>query len=709
MMRRLSNVLKNARFFALLFVVVLLIVLTTSGTVQATPPSGPQQDAPTMINYQGYVEVDGRAYNGTGFFKFTIVGVPNGNGGTNYWANDGSPTAQPTTAIELTVIDGLFNVLLGDTSLAGMTESIDEAVFASSPTYLRVWFSDTGTPNSFRALNPNQQIVSVAYALRAKYAESGAPGPRGPQGIQGETGPQGPQGETGPIGPQGPIGERGPIGPIGPQGETGPIGPQGPQGAIGPIGPQGPQGETGPVGPIGPVGPVGPVGPIGPIGPQGPQGETGPIGPQGPQGDTGPQGNTGPQGPQGETGPIGPQGPQGPTGPQGPIGPGDIQAVFAGTGLNGGGTSGSVTLSADFGSGSNDIARGNHTHSGDISAVNAGTGLNGGGTSGSVTLSADFGSGSNDIARGNHTHAGQTWATSSGPGLRSESSSSNNNGLWGEGTGSGLSYGVRGDSTSSSGRGVSGFAFSSSGTTYGVYGDSDSSSGIGVYGASVRYGMQAFASGTSGDAVYARATATSGAAWAINARTESPDGWSGYFTSAGHGVRISTPSGKVGLTVLGGSKAASVPTSSGYRLLYAEEATEVWFADYGFGRLTSGKAVIAIDPIFAETVNLNQSYHVFLQAYGDADLFVADRTPTEFVVQVRDGDPNVEFSYRLVAKRLEQENQRLELSPQSGNNASLYRAKEAQDKALQQAAEADRLQDAAAPGQLQNADQNNAE
>jgi hypothetical protein len=166
---------------------------------------------------------------------------------------------------------------------------------------------------------------------------------------------------------------------------------------------------------------------------------------------------------------------------------------------------------------------------------------------------------------------------------------------------------------------------------------------------------------------------TTGAGDAVSASTDG-SGWAGNFsaTGSGNGVLISAPAGNQGLNVVGGSKNAVVATSEGARLLYSEESSAVWFTDYGFGRLTDGSVFITIDPLFAETVNLDAPYHVFVQAYGDAELYVSQRTPTGFEVRLRAGDPEVEFSYRLVAARRGYEGKRLEHAAWADNDPNLY-------------------------------------
>ena len=81
--------------------------------------------------------------------------------------------------------------------------------------------------------------------------------------------------------------------------------------------------------------------------------------------------------------------------------------------------------------------------------------------------------------------------------------------------------------------------------------------------------------------------------------------------------------------------------------------------------LENGQSPIEIDAVFAETVNLDEPYHVFVQAYGDAELYVADRSAASFQLIAKAGssDRNTEFSYRIVGRRNGSEHERLEPAP----------------------------------------------
>lgn len=235
----------------------------------------------------------------------------------------------------------------------------------------------------------------------------------------------------------------------------------------------------------------------------------------------------------------------------------------------------------------------------------------------------------------------------------------------------------------------------------GVYGQTGGTNSYGVVGVQSGYstsdqssywkpggffagdnGLMGLSKDPSGFAVIGWNKAPSGASsYGIFGRSESPDTWTGYFyATQGNGVYANVSSGKVGFNT-DGLKSAVVAASDGARLLYTEESTEVWFTDYGSGTLQDGKATVTIDTTFAETVNLDEPYHVFVEPYGPAALYVADRTPTSFVVRAQEGDPDVEFSYRLVAKRLGYEKHRLERAPWADHDPHLYPE---QSKSMQQ-------------------------
>jgi hypothetical protein len=135
---------------------------------QAAPGAAPltQGGAPAVVSYQGEVRVSGTPYTGDGYFKFAVV---NAAGTRTFWSNDGSSTggSEPTAAVQLTVSEGLFSVLLGNTTLGGMTQALEAEVFSQPDRYLRVWFSaSTGGP--FSQLAPDTRIAAVPYALQAE-------------------------------------------------------------------------------------------------------------------------------------------------------------------------------------------------------------------------------------------------------------------------------------------------------------------------------------------------------------------------------------------------------------------------------------------------------------------------------------------------------------------------------------------------------------
>lgn len=141
-------------------------------------------------------------------------------------------------------------------------------------------------------------------------------------------------------------------------------------------------------------------------------------------------------------------------------------------------------------------------------------------------------------------------------------------------------------------------------------------------------------------------------------------GAAGFFQGTTRGLLIVTNAGGTGLQVLNGTKQAVVATPGGARSLYTEEATEVWFADYGFARLRNGRVRVPLDSTFAQTVNASEPYHVFVQPYGDAELMVRERSASGFLVVLRaGGDRDAEFSFRVVARRRGFERTRLEHAP----------------------------------------------
>lgn len=108
-----------------------------------------------------------------------------------------------------------------------------------------------------------------------------------------------------------------------------------------------------------------------------------------------------------------------------------------------------------------------------------------------------------------------------------------------------------------------------------------------------------------------------------------------------------------------GTKSRRVSTKDyGERLLYCQESPSPIFTDIGEGETDStGTCEIWIDDIFGETIDETVNYQVFLQKYGEGDLWVEERTPYMFKVK---GSKNLKFGWELKAIQRDYDTMRLE-------------------------------------------------
>ncbi|MBL6827739.1 MAG: putative Ig domain-containing protein [Opitutales bacterium] len=125
-----------------------------------------------MLNYAGQVAVEGEPFQGKGLFKFALI---KGDNNTTIWSNDGSSVngSEPLKSVSTSVDGGLYSILLGNSSIKGMS-SLNPSIFQKhSNIKLRVWFSDG--INGFEQLSPDRSFASVPYAFSA----GSAPIPQG--------------------------------------------------------------------------------------------------------------------------------------------------------------------------------------------------------------------------------------------------------------------------------------------------------------------------------------------------------------------------------------------------------------------------------------------------------------------------------------------------------------------------------------------------
>src|SRR5262245_34981402 len=218
-------------------------------------------------------------------------------------------------------------------------------------------------------------------------------------------------------------------------------------------------------------------------------------------------------------------------------------------------------------------------------------------------------------------------------------------------------YGVRGEINAAGTAAVRGG--NTAANTYGELGQQDN--GVYGYGAIGVYG-KGWQGGVIGDTIYGTAvTAQSihGTGLAVLSAYGTAINCSGNFL-LNWGTFEAHPTSTIWST----NKPATVKLNDGTKVkLFAEEAADIWFNDYGQGRLAGGRTHVSLDPVFLQTVTVDAAHPmmVFVQANDECNgLAVTTRTATGFdVVELAHGASAARFTYRVSCKRRYYEDERL--------------------------------------------------
>ena len=130
-----------------------------------------------------------------------------------------------------------------------------------------------------------------------------------------------------------------------------------------------------------------------------------------------------------------------------------------------------------------------------------------------------------------------------------------------------------------------------------------------------------------------------------------------------------------------GAKSASVPTTKGNQLVYSTESPEIWFEDIGGKQLNNGSVHIALDEMFLETIFVDNEHpiHVFIQEEGESNglIVIKDSDNKGFTVKEKNnGTSNIDFSYRIMAKRRFYQDQRFGVDANQPFENNLSKAKD---------------------------------
>lgn len=252
------------------------------------------------------------------------------------------------------------------------------------------------------------------------------------------------------------------------------------------------------------------------------------------------------------------------------------------------------------------------------------------------------------------------------------------------GRATGINYGVSGFSTLG-GVGVYG---ENNGTGFGIYGSSTktgfgvygfSASGVGVLGAtasSTSFGTIGLNSNAAGTAVVgignnltiAGSTLAAGSGGSfkglstglVAVTSSTGESQAIYTINNGAACRVNHFNGTTQYKILGtGTVSTVVDGLNGEKVtLHCSESPEIYFEDYGEGKLLNGKVRISIDPIFAKNVTVNEKHplRVFIQLEGNCNgVYVTNKSVNSFdVVELNNGKSNISFQWHIVCNRADE-------------------------------------------------------
>lgn len=210
----------------------------------------------------------------------------------------------------------------------------------------------------------------------------------------------------------------------------------------------------------------------------------------------------------------------------------------------------------------------------------------------------------------------------------------------------------------------------------GVTTNTTSGVGAGVAGSGTQIGVFGHASNTTGTKNGGVFTSEHGAAgtadnpYAYLAGSNGTLTYGGYFdanqdnTNNGGGNNVGEDYAYVGVVngnttykILGNGSVSTIvkDENNERRILFAPEAPEILFQDYGVGQLKNGVATITLDPVLSKNIFVDENHplKVFIQLEGDCNgVYVTSKTATGFIVkELKNGKSNTPFSWQIVANR----------------------------------------------------------